>query len=76
MILTERIEINNDIMLGKPIIKGTRITIELILDKLSAGESVEQILQSYPKLVREDVLAALSYATRIMKDEIIYPIAK
>ena len=76
MILTERIEINNEIMLGKPIIKGTRITIELILDKLSAGESVEQILQAYPKLVREDVLAALSYATRIMKDEIIYPMAK
>ncbi|MBL0050530.1 MAG: DUF433 domain-containing protein [Bacteroidetes bacterium] len=76
MILTDRIEINNEIMLGKPIIKGTRITIELILDKLSAGESVEQILQAYPKLVREDVLAALSYATRIMKDEIIYPMAK
>ncbi len=76
MILTDRIEINNEIMLGKPIIKGTRITIELILDKLSAGESIEQILHAYPKLVREDVLAALSYATRIMKDEIIYPMAK
>lgn len=50
------------IMMGKPVIAGTRITVELILEKLSAGETVEDILVSHPHLTREGVLAALRFA--------------
>ncbi len=56
------IEADPRIMVGKPVIKGTRITVELILDKLAAGQTVEQILEDYPHLTREGVQAALRYA--------------
>ncbi|MEO8148966.1 MAG: DUF433 domain-containing protein [Bacteroidia bacterium] len=69
------IEINPEIMVGKPVIKNTRITVELIIEKLSAGESMEQILASYPRLKRNHILAALSYAAAIIKGESIFPIA-
>jgi uncharacterized protein (DUF433 family) len=49
-------------MMGKPVIAGTRITVELILEKLAAGESIEQILESHPRLTREAISAALHYA--------------
>jgi len=69
------IEINPHIMMGKPVIKGTRITVELILDKLSAGEQIEDILTAHPHISHEQVLAALSFASEILKHEKIYPIA-
>jgi uncharacterized protein (DUF433 family) len=50
-----------NIMMGKPVIKGTRITVELILEKLGAGETVEEILEAHPRLTREGVLAALRF---------------
>lgn len=53
---------NPKIMVGKPIIKGTRITVELILEKLAAGQTIEQILEDYPHLTRESVRAALKFA--------------
>lgn len=53
-----------NVMMGKPIIAGTRITVELILEKLAAGETVEQILDSHPRLTREAVSAALLFAVR------------
>lgn len=56
------IEINRHVMLGKPVIRGTRVTVEVVLEHLSRGESVEQVLVDYPTLTREDVLAALAYA--------------
>lgn len=59
---TQLIESNPAVMMGKPVIAGTRITVELILEKLAAGESVEQILESHPHLTREAVLAALECA--------------
>jgi uncharacterized protein (DUF433 family) len=52
------------IMMGKPTIAGTRITVELVLEKLAAGETVEQLLQSYPHLTRDSVLAALNFAAK------------
>ena len=52
------------VMMGKPVIAGTRITVELILEKLAAGETVEQILDSHPRLTREAVSAALLYAVQ------------
>lgn len=62
------------IMLGKPVIKGTRITVELILRKLSEGRTVDQILVSYPHLSKEDVYAALTYASDLIaNEEVIIP---
>ena len=61
-----RINIDPDVMFGKPVIKGTRITVEHILRKLSAGHSVDEILADHPHLTREDVLAAADYAADYM----------
>ena len=58
----ERIEINPDIMFGKPVIKGTRITVEQILRKLAGGMTVEEIVTDHPHLKREDILAAQEFA--------------
>jgi uncharacterized protein (DUF433 family) len=68
---SNRIESNPDIMLGKPIIKGTRITVELILKKLSTGFSIENILESYNNLTREDILAAIDFNSPKNKDFIV-----
>lgn len=65
----ERIVCDPEILLGKPSIKGTRISVELVLGWLGAGWGLEQVLDNYPRLQREDVLAALSYASEYMRDE-------
>jgi uncharacterized protein (DUF433 family) len=65
----DRITVNPDIMLGKPIIKGTRITVELILKKLSEGMTFEELLEAYPHLSRSDVLAAISYSADVIAQE-------
>ena len=57
------------IMMGKPVITGTRITVELILEKLAAGETIDQILDAHPRLTREAVLAALDFAAKVLKAE-------
>lgn len=64
-----RIEINPQIMAGKPVIKGTRIPVYLILDFLAEGKSFDQIVKAYPDLVKEDIEAALHYAVRLVKYE-------
>jgi uncharacterized protein (DUF433 family) len=65
----ERIEINPEIMGGKPVISGTRIPVELILRKLGVGMSVEQILADHPRLVLDDVRAAQAFAADYLADE-------
>ena len=62
MPVQERIEINPKVMLGKPVIRGTRITVELILRKLAEGATEEDLLDAYPRLTREDIKAAIDYA--------------
>ena len=62
MTVTDRIEINPKVMLGKPVIRGTRIPIELILRKLSEGAREADLLDAYPRLTREDIQAAIGYA--------------
>ncbi|GBD39711.1 MAG: hypothetical protein KatS3mg078_1673 [Deltaproteobacteria bacterium] len=70
----ERIISNPGIMLGKPIIKGTRITVELILKKLSEGMEIEEILEAYPELTKEDILACLEYSAEVIsREEMIVP---
>jgi uncharacterized protein (DUF433 family) len=61
------------VMMGKPVIKGTRITVELILEKLAAGETIEQILEAYPHLTREGIQAALSFAAEALRSDVVYP---
>lgn len=65
----DRIISNPEIMLGKPIVKGTRITVELILKKLSEDVTQEQLLVAYPNLNKDDVLAALSYSADVIGGE-------
>ena len=69
MTITDRIEINPKVMLGKPVIRGTRITVELILRKLSEGASEKDLLKAYPKLMHEDIHAAIRYAADTISHE-------
>ena len=64
------------IMMGKPVISGTRITVELIIDKLAAGEPIEQILIEHPRLTREAISAALKFAAHALRADVIYPAEK
>ena len=61
-------------MMGKPTIAGTRITVELILEKLGNGETFEQLLASHPRLTRPAILAALSFAAQALRADVLYPI--
>ena len=67
--LLERITANPNIFAGKPIIRGMRISVEMILGQLAQGVSIEDILQDYPDLEREDILACIAYAYRILANE-------
>lgn len=67
--LLTNIETNHTVMLGKPVIKGTRITVELILRKISGGYSFEDILEMYPKLTMEDILSCVEYAASVIANE-------
>lgn len=70
----EKIISDYKIMLGKPVIKGTRITVEIILRKLSEGATIKDIMQIYPHLTKEDIYAALNYASDVIsKEEILVP---
>jgi uncharacterized protein (DUF433 family) len=64
------------IMMGQPVISGTRITVDLILEKLSAGESFDQLLKAHPRLTREGIQAALNFAREALRADVIYPIAE
>jgi len=70
----ERIEINPDVLVGKPIIKGTRISVEFILELLANGWDTEQILKNYPQLTKDDILAAIEYSLQILKEEKVFAI--
>lgn len=61
----ERIEWRSDVCNGKPVVKGTRITVQTVLSHLSAGDSSEDVLEAFPVLTKEDVLACLTYAARV-----------
>ena len=67
---------NPKVMMGKPVVAGTRITVELILEKLAAGESIEQMLDAHPRLTRKAILAALGFAAEALHPGTIYPTAK
>ncbi len=62
------------IMMGKPTITGTRITVELILEKLAAGETVDQILSEHPRLTAEGIRAAIAFAAEVLRTDVVYPV--
>ena len=64
------------VMMGKPVITGTRITVELILEKLAAGEAMEQILDAHPRLTREAIQAALAFAKEALRADVVYPVSE
>ncbi|MBE7439172.1 MAG: DUF433 domain-containing protein [Spirochaetales bacterium] len=64
-----RLSSDPNVLLGKPVIRGTRITVALVLDKLSEGETFEELLESYPDLTREDILACLAYSHDVVSRE-------
>ena len=76
MTLTDRIDINPSVMLGKPVIRGTRIPVELILRKLSEGASEMDLLAAYPHLTREDIHAAMRFAADTLAHEEVVFIAR
>ena len=73
----ERISINPAVCFGKPCIKGHRIWVSLILDMLTDGMSIEEVLGEYPQLVREDILACLAYAAEMTRERYVeLPVGK
>lgn len=74
MAWSERINIDQNILAGKPVVRGTRLAVEFILALLAAGQSESEILDDYPGLTKEDVLACLSYASYLAHEFRAYPI--
>lgn len=62
------------IMMGKPTVTGTRVTVELILEKLAAGEAVDQVLSEHPRLTAEGVRAAIAFAAEVLRADVVYPV--
>jgi uncharacterized protein (DUF433 family) len=61
------------VMMGKPVVAGTRITVEQILEKLAAGETAAELLESHPRLTREGITAALQFAAEALRADVVYP---
>ena len=70
----ERIVVDPKVLVGKPVIRGTRLSVEFILDLLANDWTIEQILNEYPQLEREDIMAVLKYAAEMVKEEKVYPL--
>jgi uncharacterized protein (DUF433 family) len=65
-----------EVMMGKPVVEGTRITVESILDELGAGRTIEQLLEAHPRLTREGVLAAVRFGAEVLRADVAYPVSK
>ena len=74
MIWQERISIDPKILVGKPVVKGTRISVELVVDLMANGWTQEQILENYPNLTADDIRACLAYASEALHAERVYPL--
>ena len=71
----DRITVDPGVLVGKPIIKGTRIAVELIIDLLARGYTQQQVLQQYPHITGEDIQACLAYANEVLRSERVYPLS-
>ena len=74
--LLKRIVVDPKIMAGKPIIRGTRIPVDAIIHRIAQGEEIKDILEDYPRITRQDIKAALGYASSLVRGEDIVPIVK
>jgi uncharacterized protein (DUF433 family) len=74
MTTQDRIVIDAKILTGKPVVRGTRLAVEFVLELLAQGWSEKQVLEQYPGLSHEDILACLRYATESLKSERVYPV--
>lgn len=72
----ERIVIDPEVLVGKPVIKGTRISVEFVIDLLGGGWTTERILQEYDHLTDADIQACLAYAGEMLRSERVYPVAR
>ena len=68
-----RIVVDPDVALGKPVVEGTRITVEFLLEKLGAGESIQDLLVAHPRLTESGIRAALRYAAAVMRCDVVHP---
>ena len=62
-----------NVLLGKPVVAGTRISVEHILERLGAGETIEDLVEAHPRLTREGIQAALNYAARVLRSDVVHP---
>ena len=72
----ERIAIDRAVLAGKPVIRGTRIAVEQVLDSLTAGWTMEQLLDEFPGLTEADIRACLSWAAELLRSERVYPVPR
>jgi len=76
MSLPDRITLDPQVLAGKPVVRGTRLAVELILELLAAGQKETEILESYPGLAHEDILACLEYAHRLAQEHSVYSLSR
>lgn len=69
-----RVTVDPEVMVGKPVIAGTRLTVELLLERLGSGWTMAELLDDYPQLVEADVRAALRYAAAALREELVLPL--
>jgi uncharacterized protein (DUF433 family) len=67
---------NPNVMMGKPVIRGTRITVELLLEKFAAGQTEDQILRAHPHITRDGIRAALAFAAQALQASVVYPLER
>jgi len=75
-VLTQGISSDPAVMMGKPVVGDTRITVESILEELGAGQTIEQLLEAHPRLTREGVLAAVRFGAEVLSADVAYPLSK
>lgn len=72
--MNQTIVSNPSVMMGKPVVAGTRITVESILERLAAGETVDQIMDAHPRLTRPAISASLEFAAKALRSDVLYPL--
>jgi uncharacterized protein (DUF433 family) len=71
----DRIELDPEVLAGKPVVRGTRLAVEFVLEMIASGVSEQEVLANYPRLTHADILACVAYATEAIKSERVYPLA-
>jgi uncharacterized protein (DUF433 family) len=71
-----RIVSDPNVMMGKPVVEGARVTVETILEEIGAGEPIEQVVEEHPRLAREDILAAVRFGAGVLRADVAYPLPK